>query len=298
MEEKEKKFKYTEEYMQGCLNHFFAPNSVKYNVDGLYIFEWESDKFIETRSGMIYEFEVKISKADFKNDFKHKKDKHIILEGEEKYGDKYLPRYYELIEENRKRGGEWAVNLFKKHADDEPHYLVGNHKRPNYFYYCTPTGMITIEDVPWYAGLVYIDEEGTISIPKKAPKLHPTKLKDSELGLGEKFYYHMDKWRHEAGRAWKECKHLREQLNDELHDKDREMPYKALETNYKLSKEENEQLKKRMKASREDVLMTGYIERELLKEVRRLNPDFDYGALLKKAGDFIDDINKELEIKL
>ena len=97
-------FKFSEGFIQDALNGFFAYNSVKYNIDGLYIFDWESDKLLETKSGYIYEFEIKISKADYKNDFKHKKDKHIILAGEEGYGDKYLPRYYEFLEENRKRG--------------------------------------------------------------------------------------------------------------------------------------------------------------------------------------------------
>ena len=95
--EEDKDFKYTEEFMQAKLSNFFARNSVKYDVDGLYIFDWESDKLIETRAGLIYEFEIKVSKSDFKNDFKHKKDKHIILEGEERYGQKYLPKYYVFL---------------------------------------------------------------------------------------------------------------------------------------------------------------------------------------------------------
>ena len=143
-------FKFSEGFIQEVLNGFFAYNSVKYNIDGLYIFDWESDKLLETRSGYIYEFEIKISKADYKNDFKHKKDKHIILAGEERYGDKYLPRYYEFLEENRKRGN-WCEQNFIKSAETNPRYLVGGHKRPNYFYYAVPTGLIDVEDVPDYA---------------------------------------------------------------------------------------------------------------------------------------------------
>ena len=297
-ENKEEEFKYTESYMQFQLSHFFAPNSVKYDVDGLYIFNWESDKFIETRAGLIYEFEIKISKSDFKNDFKHKKDKHIILEGEEKYGDKYLPKYYDCLEENRKRNGEWGVQQFKKYADNDKYYMVGGHKRPNYFYYCTPPEMVTVDEVPWYAGLVWIDEHGTISIQKKAPRLHPDKIKDSELGLGEKFYYNMDKWRTTCRNAWKECKYLQEQLNDELHDNDRTMPYKMLETYYTIEKEKAERLEKEARCKREDALYSAYMERELLKEIRKLNPDFDYKGLLNRAGEFIDNIKKERSIKL
>ena len=81
-------FKFSESFIQRVLNNFFAFNSVRYNINNLYVFDWESDKLLETKSGYIYEFEIKISRGDFKNDFKHKKDKHIILEGEERDGDK------------------------------------------------------------------------------------------------------------------------------------------------------------------------------------------------------------------
>ena len=37
-------FKYTEQTIQKCLNGFFAIGSIKYNVDNLYVFSWESDK--------------------------------------------------------------------------------------------------------------------------------------------------------------------------------------------------------------------------------------------------------------
>ena len=92
--------RYTEENIQFALNNYFTPNSVKYAIDGQYVFEWESDKLIMMRtSGLIYEFEIKISKADFKNDFKNKQRKHTILEGKEEY----VPEYYEKIEKVEKK---------------------------------------------------------------------------------------------------------------------------------------------------------------------------------------------------
>ena len=56
-------FKFSEGFIQEALNGFFTYNSVKYNIDGLYIFDWESDKLLETRSGYIYEFEIKNLKS-------------------------------------------------------------------------------------------------------------------------------------------------------------------------------------------------------------------------------------------
>ena len=41
---------YTEENIQFALNNFFTPNSVRYAIDGQYVFGWESDKLIMMRS--------------------------------------------------------------------------------------------------------------------------------------------------------------------------------------------------------------------------------------------------------
>lgn len=292
--EEDKDFIYTEEFMQAKLSNFFARNSVKYDIDGLYIFDWESDKFIETRSGLIYEFEVKVSKSDFKNDFKHKKDKHIILEGEEKYGDKYLPKYYEFLEENKKVG-KWAEMNFRKYADNDPHYLVGGHKRPNYFYYCTPPGMIEADEVPSYAGLVQIDKAGLITIKKKAPKLHSDKIKDSELGLGEKFYFNMDNWRTRCKNAWKDIEYWREKFNYEIESKGQSKAYKDLEQELKWANESHlETIQKdanEIAAIRKDLAFECRLSRRLADEIKKYNPDFDYT-------NFADEVYNEINIKL
>lgn len=180
--EMENNFKFTEEYIQKKLDGFFAESTKKYVLENLYVFSWESDKLIETRSGLIYEFEIKVSKADFKNDFK-KKNKHVILEGKETHiptFDGLEPKYKERYEKN---------------------YLVSHFKKPNYFYYAVPEGMIDKEDVPEYAGLIYvIPDDGEfkfnyLKLVKMAPKLHDTKYTDDDLNLGEKFYYNMLSWK-------------------------------------------------------------------------------------------------------
>jgi len=286
-------FKYTEEFMQRELSHFFAYNTVKYEMDGVFIFDWESDKFIETRSGYIYEFEVKVSKSDFKNDFKHKEDKHLILEGKRTDGDEYLPKYYRLIEENRKRGGEWAVNEFKKYADKSPHYKVSGHKRPNFFYYCTPPDMITKEDVPSYAGLLYINEYGTIRIIKKAPRLHPDKLTDGELGLGEKFYYHMDNWRRKCRKESESNDYLRECLKRETDEKGEAMPYAELEDKHRELTAKYKSLSDEHRRDKYDILWEADVRRKLTEEIKRLNPDFDFNAVYDNATKWVDEIKKE-----
>lgn len=183
----ENNFKFTEEYIQKKLDGFFAESTKKYVLENLYVFSWESDKLIETRSGLIYEFEIKVSKADFKNDFK-KKDKHLILEGKD-----IEENVYEMID------GKYQLTHQIRNSTDK-------YKRPNYFYYALPEGLITVEEVPEYAGLIYvlpyndINKDGKFVwggfyIAKQAPKLHSTKYTDDDLNLGEKFYYNMLSWK-------------------------------------------------------------------------------------------------------
>lgn len=59
---------------------FFSPNSVKYMAENLFLYDWESDFWIMMKSGLCYEFEIKISRSDFFNDFKHKQKKHLALQ--------------------------------------------------------------------------------------------------------------------------------------------------------------------------------------------------------------------------
>ena len=274
-------FKFSEEFIQNALNGFFAYSSVKYNVDGLYVFDWESDKLFETRSGYIYEFEIKISRADFKNDFKHKKDKHIILAGEERYGDKYLPKYYEFLEENRKYGS-WCEENFLKSAANNPRYLVGGHKRPNYFYYVVPTDLITVDEVPEYAGLVYVDEKKTLTIKKKAPQLHKDKYKDGELNLGEKFYYNMESWRDKCKKAWKDKNFWKEKLEKELEDKGQGRAYKDLENELEGYKEAYHELSQREQKSKEQLHRDLYRQNRMVtllaRELQKYNPEFNLFA--------------------
>ena len=279
--DKDEKFKFSEGFIQVALNRFFAPNSVKYNIDNLYIFDWESDKLLETRSGYIYEFEVKISRADFKNDFKHKKDKHIILEGEEKYGDKYLPKYYDLLKINESYG-DWAVRSFHKNNDENPYYLIGKRKRPNYFYYAVPTDLISVEDVPEYAGLIYVDENKNLTIKKKAPQLHKDKYKDSELNLGEKFYYNMVKWKDECGRAWKESNAWREKFKTEVDSKGNSMGYKEMEAMVESYRKSNEELDKWYKQSNSQLHKDLYRQNRMVallaRELQKYNQEFNLFA--------------------
>ena len=51
----------------------------QYVMENLYVFEWESDFLLKTKSGYWYEAEIKISLSDFKADFKKKEKHHLSI---------------------------------------------------------------------------------------------------------------------------------------------------------------------------------------------------------------------------
>ena len=165
----------------------------KYIVENLYVFDWESDMLIKTRSGYWYEVECKISFADFKNDFKHKWQKHELLktgewhpltfvcrETDEKALSKYesYPGYH--IENTGK-----AWNIYIKGQD----VSKGEHRRPNYFYYCVPWYLSekVLPLLPDYAGLLVLAEDGKLKEVKQVLSLHQHKYTNEELKLCDKF---------------------------------------------------------------------------------------------------------------
>lgn len=161
----------------------FFMSQPRYKLDNLYVFGWESDCLLLTRSGYWYEFEVKISKADFNNDFKNKKEKHSILP-----------------------------------SDKES-------KKPNFFYYVVPEDLIALDDIPEYAGLIYIKRGRGLRTIKKAPILHKVKNDPKDLNLTDKFYYNMVSAIYERNKAKRELKDLlepyrqgvRQGVNDAVH---------------------------------------------------------------------------------
>ena len=143
-------------YQHGFLSH----SSIKYYTENLWIYGWESDIWIMTKSGYSYETEIKISRNDFKNDFKHKKNKHLLLESND---------------------------------------AAENKRKPNYFYYAVPEGLISVEEVPEYAGLLYIvplsDTYNRVDVVKKAPQIHKDKADIEFLNLIDKFYFNYSNWK-------------------------------------------------------------------------------------------------------
>ena len=122
----------------------------KYQINNVFIYNWESDFFTISELDYAFEFEIKVTKGDFKDDF-NKVDKHTLLE-----------------------------------SRDSSYFL----KMPNKFYYAAPKNLLPTSIIPEYAGLIEVDPvDGIANIVKEAPYLHKEKqLKNLTEVLLCKFY--------------------------------------------------------------------------------------------------------------
>ena len=208
----------TETDIQDILSiHFLTPNAKKYEMENLFVFGWESDYLCITKSDLIYECEIKISRSDFQNDFKHKGKKHLLLESQDAQAD---------------------------------------NKKPDYFYYVVPQGMIAKEEVPAYAGLIYVSKLdrpngvfSTCTIIKDAPKLKKEKTNLNELNLTNKFYYAYRQWKRNAFGRMTDLKFLKEEYNALLEEQGAANTFKGLNAEIerlKIELDETESLAKAM----------------------------------------------------
>lgn len=148
----------------------------KYIVENLYVFDWESDMLIKTRSGYWYEVECKISFADFKNDFKHKWQKHEMLK---------------TVAEKHRRPNYFYYCV--------PWYLSGK----------------VLPLLPDYAGLIVLTEDGKLKEVKQVLSLHQHKYTNEELKLCDKFYYAYRNWKENVERhqPTAEIKRLKDEID-------------------------------------------------------------------------------------
>jgi len=154
-------------------NHYDKQS--KYMVSNIYGFH---DKYHETdflvvksNNEYCYDVEIKVNRGDFFRDF-HKLDKHTIL----KKG------YYKV-----KRGGSILLDSGKRKRVKKGD-IVPTQNSPHRFYYAVPTNLISADDVPEYAGLLYIDSKGNVTKVKEGKLLHKKPI-DIEKMLCRKFYF-------------------------------------------------------------------------------------------------------------
>lgn len=96
----------------------------------------EADLITVSPSGYLEEFEIKVSRGDFKADLK-KERKHYFFHNTEK--------------------------------------IPSTKQVPNKFWYLLPEQLVSLEEIPEYAGLISIDKSGDFIVKKQAPFLHKDK---------------------------------------------------------------------------------------------------------------------------
>ena len=131
----------------------------------------------------------------------------VCRETDEKALSKYesYPGYH--IENTGK-----AWNIYIKGQD----VSKGEHRRPNYFYYCVPwylSGKV-LPLLPDYAGLIVLTENGKLKEVKQVLALHQHKYTNEELKLCDKFYYAYRNWKEnmERHQPTAEIKRLKDEI--------------------------------------------------------------------------------------
>ena len=110
----------------------------------------ESDFLTVTKNGYVDEYEIKISRSDYRAD--QKKERWELY--------KTRPHL--------RRGTTFSYSQY-------PHTTVFYRRYPNRFWYVTPEGLITPDELPEYAGLITRNERDILTIERQAPKLHANK---------------------------------------------------------------------------------------------------------------------------
>lgn len=199
-------------------------HNYEYKLSNAYICNWESDFFGMSKAGYFIEVEVKVSRNDYFRDFikeKHRFFRDVLagkthtIERQSCRGDKICEfisgtlisqygEYARYISRDRQwsyerhngKVGVWANDYGKismihpKHEVYAQATLINFREIekincPNQLYFACPVGLIKPEEVPDYAGLLYVDS--SITMVKKAPYLHKRK-QDLKTILLSKFY--------------------------------------------------------------------------------------------------------------
>ncbi len=187
---------------------FKAFHSHPYKFTNAYYFNNESDWLSFLASGFCYEVEIKISRSDFKADFK--KEKHVVHKSHESKGKTFLRKTYDQIDANPSWDfcrqfpelitsreyfinesvsidNEWDLRQVAKiryhmQLSSGIEFVPTEQKMlPNKFFYAVPVGLISKEEVPDYAGLLYVDELGRVTKIKDGKFLHKEKLDVKKL---------------------------------------------------------------------------------------------------------------------
>jgi hypothetical protein len=107
-------------------------------IPNYYVGSYEMDVFKLNERGLITEYEIKVSRADLKNDFK----------------------------KNKHNGWSKKTEQTNKHVE-----LAAGRLPANRFFFVVPVDMVDAELMPRHCGVIFYDE-GSLQIVRPAPLLH------------------------------------------------------------------------------------------------------------------------------
>lgn len=160
--------------IQKALDQYYA--DARYTVSNTYLFGngyGETDFLVvKNGNGWVYDIEVKVDRGDFFRDMKKEQKHRIISTGTRvvTYGT-YAPAL------------PGQDSLFVEAG--EP---IECKQRPNRFYFAVPENLVKVTEVPDYAGLLYVSDNGRVTKVKEAKVLHK-EIINVENKLCRKFYY-------------------------------------------------------------------------------------------------------------
>ena len=145
---------------------------------------WECDLWAVTKSGYAHEYEIKLTTSDFRADAAKRSG----------------PRW-------RYRNGLWEnLGTVSKHEQlrDAPD------KGPSFFWFVAPAGLLALEDIPDWAGLIEAGEKDgwvwpTLRAAKEAPRRHRIKVTDKAMAAAQRVCY----WR-----FWNEAENVQRMIRD------------------------------------------------------------------------------------
>ena len=131
--------RYLRSFIRTGRNDIILPN--------IFIGRNEMDVIKITNSDYLIEYEIKISRGDFFNDFKKEID------------------FYD-------------ANTYTHNYKNKHELLKTGQLTSNRFYFVVPRDLIKVEECPKYTGLIYYDDDRWFSQVKNAPILHKNTFTD------------------------------------------------------------------------------------------------------------------------
>jgi hypothetical protein len=142
-------------WMMRSSHHSICPNFTPHRW-------YENDIFAITKSGYWHEFEIKLTKADFKADA-------------------------------NKRPPSWRTGIGQTPATKHELIAAKHPTGPNRFYYVLPAGVVDDADVPEWAGIMRVTNGPTrawITRTRQAPWLHKNQVRDELIQQVKGVFYY------------------------------------------------------------------------------------------------------------